>query len=51
MYRLFCKFYHVAQPERNDWHNSIETGGTVYSETVPSIKRRMQLSIKEVQWQ
>ena len=33
----------MAQTERNDWHISTETGGTVYSEKVALLMRRMHL--------
>ena len=42
-----CKVNRVAQTERNDWHNSTETGGIVYSETVALLMRRMQFSLFE----
>ena len=40
--QTYCKVNRVAQTERNDWHNSTETGGIVYSETVALLMRRMQ---------
>jgi len=37
----------VAQTERNDWHNSTETGGIVYSETVALLMRCMQIKLNK----
>ena len=39
---MLVKDIPVAQTERNDWHNSTETGGIVYSETVALLMRCMQ---------